>query len=142
VKIPVIGNGDVVTADDAKRMQQMSGCDGVMIGRGGLGNPWIFQQIHTILFEGQTPAEPSMQERLAVALEHADLEAKYEGETRAVFHMRRIGAWYVAGIPNAAHWRGALARSRTMNEIRENLIGALSSATEFKAVASTLTEGQ
>lgn len=142
VKIPVIGNGDVISAEDAKRMRDISGCDGVMIGRGGLGNPWLFQQIHSILFEGKTPDQPTMQDRLATVLEHMDLEAQYEGPTKALYHMRRIGSWYIAGIRKAAHWRDQLHRSRSLDEVREILTNALTSATDFVPVPSTLTEGQ
>lgn len=141
VKIPVIGNGDVCSAQDALKMREISGCDGVMIGRGGLGNPWIFRQIHKALFEGERPDEPTMADRLETALEHMELEAFYEGEQRAVFHMRRIGSWYIAGIPNAAHWRGELTRSRTLSEIRDVLTKSLGTATEFHAPPPTMTEG-
>lgn len=141
VKIPVIGNGDVNSAGDALRMRDISGCDGVMIGRGGLGNPWIFRQIHAALFEGKELPGPTMMERLETALEHMELEAKYEGPQRALFHMRRIGAWYIAGIPNAAFWRGELTRCRTLDQVRDVLTRSLGSATEFNAPPPTMTEG-
>lgn len=142
VSIPVIGNGDVVTADDARRMREISGCDGVMIGRGGLGNPWIYKQIHQSLFEGIEPTPPTMDDRKATAIEHMELEAQFEGEQKAVYHMRRIGSWYIAGIPNAAHWRDQLVRSRTMAEVRHILETSLSEAKDFAVVRPTITEGQ
>jgi tRNA-dihydrouridine synthase B len=76
VKIPVLGNGDVNTADDAQRLREMSGCDGVMIGRGGLGNPWLFKQIHEKLFEGKEPVAPTLEERIETVLEHMNLEVQ------------------------------------------------------------------
>ncbi len=142
VKIPVLGNGDVVTAADAKKLQQESGCDGIMIGRGGLGNPWLFKQIHEQLFENKEPAPPSTDDRMNAVLEHMELEVKYEGEQKAVFHMRRIGSWYISGVTNAAHWRSELVRCRTIPEIRNVLMKALTESKEFKVVASTMTEGQ
>ncbi|MFN0117520.1 MAG: tRNA dihydrouridine synthase DusB [Elusimicrobiota bacterium] len=142
VKIPVIGNGDVVTAADAKRMQEISGCDGVMIGRGGLGNPWIFSQIHDELFEGKKPILPTREERLQTVLEHMELEALYEGEQKAVFHMRRIGAWYIAGVTNAAYWRDQLVRSKNLIQVRDIMTRAMLESKDFKVVKSTMTEGQ
>ena len=143
LKIPVIGNGDVVTADDARRLREVSGCDGIMIGRGGLGNPWIFRQIHEAIVDNKADvSQPSIEERLATALEHMELEAKYAGAQRAVFHMRRIGAWYIAGVPNAAKWRDQLHRSRSLDEVKAILIGALSNVQEFHHVAPAITEGQ
>jgi len=142
VKIPVIGNGDVTTAADARKMREVSGCDGIMIGRGGLGNPWIYRQIHEALVENREVTEPTPEERLETALEHMELEAKYAGVTRAVFHMRRIGAWYIAGVPGAAKWRDLLHRARTLDEVKSILIGAMSNVTEFHHVAPAITEGQ
>lgn len=141
VKIPVLGNGDVLTADHAKQMQEVSGCDGVMIGRGGLGNPWLFKQIHERLFEGKEPVPPTLEERINTVLEHMDLEVFYEGEQKAVFHMRRIGSWYIAGITNAAFYRGELVRCMTIQQIRDVLLKALTQSKEFNVVPSTLTEG-
>ena len=121
VKIPVIGNGDVLSGADARRLYEVSGCDGVMIGRGGLGNPWIFREIRSALYTDEPFAAPTRQERLETVLEHLDLEARFEGEERAIFHMRRIGAWYIAGVPNAAQRRAELNRCRTLDDIREVL---------------------
>jgi len=142
VKIPVIGNGDVISAADARRMREVSGCDGVMIGRGGLGNPWLFRQIHAALFENRDLPSPTKEERLAAALEHLQEEVRWEGEQRAVFHMRRIGTWYIAGVMNAARWRAELVRSRTVEAVRDILIQALTQSDEFHSVRPTLTEGQ
>ncbi len=142
VKIPVLGNGDVNTADDAKKLQEMSGCDGVMIGRGGLGNPWLFKQIHERLYEGKEPAPPTLEDRINAVMEHMELEVLYEGEQKAVFHMRRIGSWYIAGVTNAAFYRAELVRCHTIPQIRDVLLKALTQSKEFQVVASSMTEGQ
>jgi nifR3 family TIM-barrel protein len=142
VKIPVLGNGDVLTAEHARELQERSGCDGVMIGRGALGNPWLFGQIHDRLFKKQEPVLPTREDRIKAVLEHMDLEVQFLGEQKAVYHMRRIGNWYIAGITNAAQWRDKLVRSRTIAEVREILLTALEQSSEFRVVASTMTEGQ
>jgi len=117
VKIPVIGNGDVLTAADARRMREISGCDGIMIGRGGLGNPWIYSAIRSALYTGEPYHSPTFEEKKQTVLEHMALEVKYEGEERAIFHMRRIGAWYIAGVPRASFWRGELNRCKTLDDL-------------------------
>lgn len=142
VSIPVIGNGDVVNPDDARRLREISGCDGVMIGRGGLGNPWLFRRIHGALFEGSDFPMPTMKDRLDAVLEHMDLEVKYEGEQKAIYHMRRIGPWYIAGVTNAAYYRSQLHQSRSIETTRQILIQALSGSKEFVEVRPTMTEGQ
>jgi len=126
VSIPVVGNGDVLTAEDARRMQETTGCDGIMIGRGGLGNPWIYSAIRSELYTNELPHTPTLEEKIETVLEHMRLEALYEGEERAVFHMRRIGAWYIAGLHRASFWRGELNRSKTLDEISKVLIQGLS----------------
>lgn len=142
IKIPVIGNGDVISAEHAKSMREVSGCDGVMIGRGALGNPWLFRQIHASLFEGKDLPPPTLEDRIEAVLEHLELEVRYVGPEKAVFHMRRIGSWYMAGITNAAFWRGELVKCRTIEGIRDILLKALTQSKEFRLVESTLTEGQ
>jgi len=142
VKIPVLGNGDVLTAEHARDLQERSGCDGVMIGRGALGNPWLFGQIHDRLFRKQDPIAPTREERIAAVMEHMNLEVELLGEQKAVYHMRRIGGWYIAGVTNAAQWRNQLVRSRTVSEVRDTLLAALEKSAEFRVVPSTMTEGQ
>ncbi len=122
VKIPVIGNGDVLNADDAKRMQEVTGCDGIMIGRGGLGNPWIYGAIRSKLYSQETYIEPTPDDKKETVLEHMALEAAHEGEERAVFHMRRIGGWYIAGVPQASFWRAQLNKCKTLTEIRDVIL--------------------
>jgi tRNA-dihydrouridine synthase B len=121
VKIPVIGNGDIFKAADAKRMVDETGCDGVMIGRGGLGNPWIYTQIRSLLYDHLPDTLPTVQERLATVLAHLKWEVEFIGEKKAVFHMRRIGAWYLAGRPRAAFYRDSLNKAQTALEIEKIL---------------------
>jgi tRNA-dihydrouridine synthase len=83
-----------------------------------------------------------MEDRIQAVLEHMELEREFVGEQRAIYHMRRIGPWYIAGIHNAAFWRGELMRSRSLDQIREILTKSLRAADEYRTVKSTLTEGQ
>lgn len=101
VKIPVIGNGDVTTPEDAKAMLE-TGCDGVMIGRGAIANPWIFQQIKHFLKTGEHLAEPTIEERLRVCLEHLKMSVEYELPHNAVIPFRKYYAGYLRGLPNVA----------------------------------------
>ncbi len=108
VSIPVIGNGDVLSGEDAKKMLEITGCDGVMIGRGGLGNPWIFKNVERVL-EGKSPlAEPTPLEKKEALLKHLDLELKYRDERTTLFYMRRIACWYFKNLPGVAEFRGAI----------------------------------
>ena len=111
VKIPVIGNGDVNTGRDAVDMLDQTGCDGVMIARGALGNPWIF--IDAIaLWKGDTmPPEPTKEERVNMLLRHLDLVADDKGDRIAVREMRKHVGWYVKGM------HGASAIKREINQI-------------------------
>lgn len=124
VGIPVIGNGDVVSTEDARRLKSESGCDGIMIGRGGLGNPWIYRNVAQGL-ENPEPAPyvPTLEEKRRTLLRHLDLEIQYEGERLALLKMRRVGCWYFAGLPGAAEFRAGLCRAATTAEVRELILG-------------------
>ena len=124
VKIPVIGNGDVHTADDARRLLSESGCDGVMIGRGGLGNPWIYRNVAAGLANpGAEPYAPTLEERRQTLLKHLDYQVRFEGERLACLKMRRIGCWYFNGLPGAAQFRNAICRAETTDAVRELILG-------------------
>lgn len=99
VSIPVIGNGDVKTIEDVKNIISISNCDGVMIGRGAMGNPWIFKQIADEQ-KGKTPQQPTFNDKLDMCIRHYQLSIKYNGEYKAVREMRKNIAWYIKGIPN------------------------------------------
>lgn len=118
VKIPVFGNGDVENGEDAKRLLKISGCDGVMIGRGGLGNPWIFKSVESVLRGGEPLAEPSLEDKKKALLRHFELEVEFRGERSAVLHMRRIACWYFKNMPGVAEFRGAINRCLTAPELR------------------------
>jgi len=117
VTIPVIGNGDVRAPRDAARMFDETGCDGVMIGRGALGNPWVFRAIDSFLKTGVVSPEPSYQDRLDMAWRHAELLASLIDEEQAVRELRGQLAWYIKGRPGAAEIRGRLGKASTLEEI-------------------------
>jgi tRNA-dihydrouridine synthase len=108
VHIPVIGNGDVTTPFLAKRMLEETGCDGVMIGRGALGNPWIFSQKKIFLEEGST-IQPSFEQRRKVIERHFLLLRSHYGDGGAMKKIRRHIAWYTKGLPHSASFRSTLS---------------------------------
>lgn len=123
VAIPVLGNGGVMRAEDASALAKASACDAVMLGRGSLGNPWLFQAAAAAL-EGKPCEEPapSLEERRRALLRHMELEFRFETERRALLNMRRIACWYFAGQPGVAAFRSevcvatAPARMRALIE--------------------------
>lgn len=121
VKIPVIGNGDIVDAKSAKAMLDQTGCDGIMIGRGAQGNPFIFKEITTYLETGVIPEKPSIEEVRRTILRHADLQLAVKGEYTGVREMRKHLAWYTVGYPNSAKFRRMINSMETMEELRESL---------------------
>lgn len=130
VSIPVIGNGDILTAQDALRMKAETGCDAFMIGRGAKGNPWIFYQIKEALQTGVVPDKPSVAEAVAMILRHLDMMIDFKGEYTAVREMRKHVSWYTAGYPNATRVRGMVNEIETREELelvlqrwQENQIG-------------------
>lgn len=107
VAIPVIGNGDVKDIEDAKVISEISGCDGIMIGRGSLGNPWIFKQIQQAL-NNEAVTYPAWEEKLDLCIRHFTLALKYHGEYKAVREMRKHIAWYIKGMPNCTEIKNAI----------------------------------
>ena len=105
VDIPVIGNGDIRTPYDAQRMLQETGCDGLMIGRGAQGNPWIFRQVAQYLATGEIVPPPTPQERLALMIRHLDMLVDYKGEHLGIREMRKHGAWYTKGLHRSTELR-------------------------------------
>jgi tRNA-dihydrouridine synthase B len=129
VKIPVIGNGDVVDAEGAQRLKAVSGCDGIMIGRAGLGNPWVYGNLHRVM-EGsaEAPYVPSVAERRDTLLRHLSLEIEHCGERQAALNMRRIVMWYTTGLPHSKPLRVGVCQTMDVALIRrmiEDYFGAL-----------------
>lgn len=110
VKIPVIGNGDIKCIEDAEQMLAQTGCDGLMIGRGALGNPWIFRQINDYLQKGKSPQEVLASEKFHVIKEHFELLLEEKGEYTATREIRKHIAWYVKGMKNATVIREKINR--------------------------------
>ena len=100
--IPVVGNGDVKTLEDYIRMRVETGCDAVMIGRGALGNPWLFRDIRAWLQGQAPPGDPSLQERREVFLRHVDLMRSHTPEKKIIHELRKAVAWYTKGLPDSA----------------------------------------
>lgn len=115
--VPVIGSGDIFTAEDAKRMLETTGCDAVMVARGAQGNPWIFNQINRIL-DGAPVVQPDLQERLTVALRHTEELCALKGERIAIQQMRKHLGWYIKGMPQAAMWRDRLNCLSTLEQTK------------------------
>lgn len=125
VSIPVIGNGDVVTPEDAKRMLDQTGCDGVMIGRGALGNPWMLYRTVEYLKTGELLPEPGIEEKMRIAILHMDRLAALKGEHVAVREMRKHLAWYLKGMKGAARVKDVIMEETKRDEmvrILENFV--------------------
>lgn len=119
VSIPVIGNGDIFTPQDAGRMMEETGCDGVMVARGAKGNPWIFSRIDHYLKTGEVLPKPKPEEVKQMILRHAALLAEFKGEYTAMREMRKHVSWYTAGYPYSAALRNDINLVETMEELQE-----------------------
>ena len=117
VSIPVIGNGDVVSGESAIALQKETGCDGVMIGRGAQGNPWIFSELLEYEKTGKMPERPSMEEIRKMMLRHAQLQMQYKGEYLGIREMRKHVSWYTTGLPNSAKMRDEINRVESYAEL-------------------------
>jgi nifR3 family TIM-barrel protein len=122
VHIPVIGNGDVVEPEDAKRLMEETGCDAVMVARAALGNPWVFREIAHYLDTGEKLAPPSLEERIAVTLRHMRLLVEHKGEVIGVKEMRKHAAWYIKGLPGSAEMRTVINQQSTMAGMENALL--------------------
>ena len=108
VNIPVIGNGDVIDEETAKYMFEYTGVDGIMIGRGTMGNPWIFKQIQHYLKTGEKLPSPTNQEKYKILEEHIELDIYYKGEAVALNEMRKHIAWYTKNMQNSSTFRNEI----------------------------------
>ncbi len=121
VSIPVIGNGDVTSGEAALHMREQTGCDGIMIGRGAQGNPWIFSELLEYERTGKMPERPSVEEMKRTIYRHAELQIEYKGEYLAMREMRKHVSWYTTGFPNSAKLRGEINAVETMEELKSLL---------------------
>lgn len=129
VKVPVIGNGDVFEVIDAKRMKEATGCDGIMIGRGIMGNPWLLKEVATYLETGTLIERPNHEERLKVALAHYELLRAFKGDHIATLEMRKHAAWYFKGLKGSGHLKNAINKASSPIETEKILREAFSDLT-------------
>lgn len=122
IKIPVIGNGDITSGEDAKRMFEYTGCDAIMVARASNGNPWIFKEIISYLKDGTKIEKQSIDEIKDMIIRHIDLLVDFKGEYTAVREMRKHIAWYIKGIPNAAEIRNTINRIEDLHELKEYVL--------------------
>lgn len=121
VSVPVIGNGDVTTPELAEKMFRETGCDGVMISRGAMGNPWIFRQVVSYLEDGTIVPKPDLTELKAMIRRHARMMADEKGEFIAMRQMRSHVSWYTAGYPGAVSIRREASQIATLEELEKVL---------------------
>lgn len=117
IEIPVLGNGDIFSPLDAKAMLEYTNCDGVMIGRGARGNPWIFNRTLKLLSEGILPSEPTNREKINMCIKHLELLVHYKGEQIAVKDIRKHIGWYTKGMHNSSAIRGQLNKFNNKEKI-------------------------
>ena len=117
VKIPVIGNGDIVTIEDAINIRKKTGCDAIMIGRGVQGNPWIFNRINHYMKTGEILPEPTAEEKIRTAIKHFNLAIKEDGEYVAVREMRKHLGWYLKGMKKSARLRDEINKLESADEV-------------------------
>lgn len=126
LKIPVIGNGDIFTPEDAKRMIDETGCDAVMVGRGAEGNPWIFKRILHYLNTGEILPEPTVSEKIDMILKHLDMMIDYKGEHVGILEMRKHIAWYLKGIRGASKIKQMVFTMSNYKEVKDLLLSVKS----------------
>jgi nifR3 family TIM-barrel protein len=144
VSIPVIGNGDVFSPEDAKRMLDHTGVDGVMIGRGALGNPWMLYRTVHYLTHGELLPDPTPQEKMEIAILHMDRLVGLKGESVAVREMRKHMAWYMKGLPGSARIKDNIMEETS----RDNMVAVLNQYIEslpddaHKPISSNWSDGE
>ncbi len=119
VHIPVIGNGDVFTPEDAVDLLETTGCDAIMVGRGAQGNPWIFRRILHYMEKGEILPEPDAREKIELALRHARMLIDYKGEFIGVREMRKHVSWYTKGLKGASELRAKINYAQSYEEMEE-----------------------
>ncbi len=121
VSAPVLGNGDIRCGADAVNMIASTGCDGVIVGRGAMGNPWIFSEIRAA-FMRESFAPPDARARVQMALRHFDLETQLHGEKKGLLEMRKHIAWYISGLPGSAKFRDGVNALSDANAVKDALL--------------------
>ena len=121
VSIPVIGNGDIKSAEDAKKMIDETGCDAVMVGRASLGNPWIFKQINEYIEKGVIVNKPTPLEKVEMCIKHLDYLKEIKVEKVAVLEIRNHVAWYLKGLPGANEIKNKIYMTKDLDEINKIL---------------------
>ena len=117
LEIPVIGNGDVFGPEDAQAMIEATNCDGIMIGRGAKGNPWIFKRVAKYLTTGEIPDMPSPQQKIDTAIDHLRKLVEYKGEYVGVREMRKHAAWYLKGLKNCTVIKDKVNQTESLEEM-------------------------
>ena len=125
VSIPVIGNGDIFSVEDAMQMMTQTNCDGLMVARGAQGNPWIFERIAHYQKTGILLPEPSIEEKINTALKHMEMIIEEKGEYIGVREMRKHVAWYLKGIRHSAQIRSKINQMNSKEDFRELLLNFL-----------------
>jgi len=125
VGIPVIGSGDVIAPEDAARRLEETGCDGVMIGRAAIGNPWVFARARAFIEYGELLSEPDEEERLRMLLRHARMAVDRKGEKVAIHQLRGHAAQYIRHMPSASALRSAFMQASTLRDVEQLVLGAL-----------------
>lgn len=128
VNIPVIGNGDIDSPEAAKRMYDETGCDLVMVGRGAMGNPWLFKRIECYMQTGELIPEPTPYERMTVLKKHIELLCRYKGEYVGMREARKHSSWYIKGMRGAAEFRRECGAISTMEDLERLIDRVLLSA--------------
>jgi len=142
LEIPVIGNGDIKTAEDAVRLQRETACAAIMIARGSFGQPWIFDQTRALLEGKPKPEAPPIERRFEIALEHAQMAEEYEADPRgAAIEFRKHLGWYVKGVPGSAELRRKLHAVVSLSEVEDVFASYLASPLVEEAIGSTAVPG-
>lgn len=118
LSIPVIGNGDIFSIEDAIRMKDISNCDGMMIARGAQGNPWLLKEVAHYLKTGEKIEKPSFEEKIEVALRHFELLLEIKGDHIGLLEMRKHASWYIKGIPGASKIKAEINRTKEVEEVK------------------------
>lgn len=121
VSIPVIGNGDIIDEESAKNMIEYTGVDGIMIGRGAMGNPWIFEQIEHYLRTGEKLPKPTNQEKYEILKEHIELDIREKGEIVALNQMRKHISWYTKNMKDASAFRNEINHIDNKDELMKKI---------------------